>query len=81
MGKRVERGGDKVLENAFCHIRGTGARTGRHLWRAGVGSWEAAQGVLPLPPHKAEPVKQGAEESIARLAEQGANRCHTCSTS
>lgn len=61
-----------MLQNTFCHIRGIGPRTERHLWRAGVGSWEAARGELPLPPHKAEPVKRGAEESITRLATRDA---------
>ena len=37
-----------------------------------MGSWEAARGELPLPPHKAEPVRRVAEESIARLAEREA---------
>jgi hypothetical protein len=50
-----------VLQNTFCHIRGIGPRIERHLWRWGVGSWEAARGELPLPAHKAEPVKRGAE--------------------
>jgi len=57
---------DKVLQSTFCHIRGIGPRTERHLWRSGVGSWEAARGELPLPPRKAEPVRHGAEQSTAR---------------
>jgi len=56
-----------MLQNTFCHIRGIGPRTERHLWRSGVGSWHAARGALPLPAHKAEPVRRGAEESLARL--------------
>ena len=66
------RGNDNVLQNTFCHIRGIGPQGERHLWRSGVGSWEAARGDLPLPPHKAEPVRRGAEESIERLAARDA---------
>ncbi len=58
-----------MLRNTFCHIRGVGPTTERHLWRSGVASWEAARGEVPLPAHKAEPVKRGAEESLARLAD------------
>lgn len=61
-----------MLQNTFCHIRGIGPRVEQHLWRSGVASWEAARGELPLPPHKAEPVKRGAEESIERLAARDA---------
>ncbi len=63
-----------MLRNTFCHIRGIGPRTERHLWRSGIERWEAAQGAqaLPLPPAKAEAVRRGAEESVARLAERDA---------
>lgn len=61
-----------MLQNTFCHIRGIGPRLERHLWRSGVASWQATRGDLPLPPHKAEPVRRGVEESIEHLAARDA---------